>query len=161
MLSPLELLDFAENLAASIPRTSEYCEERDAAWLAVGTARLSFDDISSAQKALESLDDLRVQARLRVETGKWAGGHLDSEIGRTMLRETVAQFSIFEPWLSRRDITDLVPAVFKLLGVEAVHSMARQLEDPSRRATSTWNSPANCRTPMRGASSSSLRRNWR
>jgi hypothetical protein len=48
MLSPPELLDLAQNLAAQIPRTAEYSEERNAAWLAVGTARLKFDDITNA-----------------------------------------------------------------------------------------------------------------
>lgn len=130
MLSPLELLDFAQNLAARIPRTSEYSEERNAAWLAVGTARLRLDDITNAQRALESIDDPRVQAPLRIETGKWAGEHQDSEIGRNILREMVSQISSFQCWLTPRDITDLVPSVFKVLGLEGVHLIARQLEDP-------------------------------
>src|SRR5208282_5943379 len=120
MLSPLELLDFAQNLAARIPLTGEYSEEKNAAWLAIGTARLRFDDIINVQRALGSIDDLRVQAPLRVETAKWAGEHQDSMIGRNILRETVSQFSSFECWLTRKDITDLVPSVVKVLGIEAV-----------------------------------------
>lgn len=130
MFSPLELLEFAQNLAARLPLTSEYFEERNAAWLAVGTARLSLNDISNVQRALGAIDDVRVQARFRLEIGKWAGEHQDSEIGRTILRQTVSQFSRFERWMARNDIADLVPAVFKVLGVEAIQSLARQLEDP-------------------------------
>lgn len=129
-MSPVELLDSAQNLAARIPRTSEYSEERNVAWLAVGTARLRFDDITNAERALESIDEARVQALLRLETSKWAGEHQDSEIGRNILRETVSQISTFERWLGRNDIADLIPSVFKVLGSEAVHSIARQLEDP-------------------------------
>ena len=130
MLSPLELLDFAQSLAARIPRASEYSEERNAAWLTVGTARLRVDDISNARTALKSIDDLRVQAPLRVDIGKWVGDHQDSEIGRNILGETVSQIPSFECWMTRKDITDLVPSVFKVLGVEAVQSIARQLKNP-------------------------------
>ncbi len=118
-MSPVELLDSAQNLAARIPRTSEYSEERNVAWLAVGTARLRFDDITNAERALESIDEARVQALLRLETSKWAGEHQDSEIGRNILRETVSQISTFERWLGRNDIADLIPSVFKVLGSEA------------------------------------------
>ena len=130
MLSPLELLDCAQKLAARIPPTLEYADERNAAWMAVGFARLKFDNMANAQWALERLDDLCTQARLRLEIGKWAGDHPGSEIGRNILRETIEQFSAFEHCLSRKPISDLVPAVFKVLGAEGVYSLARQLEDP-------------------------------
>jgi hypothetical protein len=130
MLSPAELLYLAQDLAARVPRTPEYSEERNRAWLAVGKAHLRFDDATSARQALENLDDPRVQAQFRLEAGKWAGEHLGSEAGRDMLRETVSQISTFERWLARNPLAELVPAVFKLLGADAVRSMARQLEDP-------------------------------
>ncbi|HLY63119.1 MAG TPA: hypothetical protein VKV95_20420 [Terriglobia bacterium] len=130
MLSPLELLDIAQDLAARIPRTSDFSEERNVSWLAVGIASLVMDDINKAQRALENLDSIRVQARLSLDIGKWAGKHADSEVGRKILDETVSQFSTFEPWLARNDIADLVPPIFKVLGVEAVYSIARRLEDP-------------------------------
>jgi hypothetical protein len=129
MLSPVELLNLAQSMAARIPRTAEYSEERNAAWLAVGVARLKFDDIADAQRGLESIDDVRVQARLRVAADKWAGEHPESEMGRKMLQDTATQFSTFEAWLTRKDVDGLVPAVFKVLGIEGVHSIARQLED--------------------------------
>jgi len=129
-MSPLELLDLAQNLAARIPDDQEYAEERDVAWLAVGLARLKLDDIANAQRALRSLTHARVQARLRLEAGKWAGEHPASEIARKMLRETVTQISAFERWLPRNAIADMVPAVFKVLSAEAVHSIAERLEDP-------------------------------
>ncbi len=130
MLSPAELLDLAQDLAARIPRTPEYSEEKNTAWLAVGMAHLRFDDATRARQALENLDHPRVQAQFRLEAGKWAGEHLGSEAGRDMLRETVSQISTFERWLARNPLAELVPAVFKLLGPDAVRSMARQLEDP-------------------------------
>jgi len=130
VLTPLESLNVAEGIAARIPRTLEYSEERNAAWLAVGTAHLYLDDIENARKALQGLDDVRDQASLRLEAGKWAGEHEDSETGHDLLLDTVSQISTFERWLSRKDVTDLVPAVYKVIGAEAVLSMARQLEDP-------------------------------
>src|SRR5579862_5636177 len=93
MLSPLELLDIAQDLAARIPRTSDFSEERNVSWLAVGIASLVMDDINKAQRALENLDSIRVQARLSLDIGKWAGKHADSEVGRKILDETVSQFS--------------------------------------------------------------------
>lgn len=129
MLSPLELLDLAQNLVARIPRSLEYSEERNAAWLAVGTARLQFDGVTDAQKALQNIDEPYAQAQLRLAIGKWAGEHGDSEIGRGVLLETLSRFSSFECHLAPGEIAGLVPSVFKLFGIEAVHSMAQQLED--------------------------------
>jgi hypothetical protein len=130
MRSPLELLDFAQNLAARIPRSLEYSEERNAAWLAVGRARLQFDGVTDAQKALQNIDEPYAEAQLRLAIGKWAGEHEDSEIGRGVHQETLSRFSSFECYLAPGEITGLIPSVFKLFGIEAVHSMAQQLEDP-------------------------------
>jgi hypothetical protein len=130
MIPPLELLNLAQSLAARIPRTPEYSEERNASWLSVGTACVCLDDIAGAKNALENLDNVRAQAQLRLELGNWVGGHTASETGRSVLRETLAGFSSLEPHLSRKDVTDLVPSVFKTFGVEGVHLLARQLEDP-------------------------------
>lgn len=130
MIEPLELLNLAQNLAARIPHTPEYAEERNAAWLAVGAACVGLDDIAGAKNALKNLDNVRVQAQLRLELGKWVGGHAASEMGHSVLRETLSGFSSLEPYLSRKDITDLIPSVFKTFGVEGVHSLAHQLEDP-------------------------------
>lgn len=98
--------------------------------MAIGVARLKFDDIANAEKALSNINDVPIQARLRLEIGRWVDEHPDSEVGRNLLRETVTRFSTFEPWLARNDISGLIPAVFKVLGAEAVHSIAHQLEDP-------------------------------
>jgi len=130
MLSPLELLDIAQEQSARIPRTPEYAEERNAAWLAVGTACLGCGEIDKAKRALQSIDEVRLQAPLRVEIGRWAGGHQDSDAAHKLLEETVSQVAALEPWLTRKDVTDLVPAIFKLLGGEAVQLVARQLQDP-------------------------------
>lgn len=130
MLSPHDLLDFAQDLAMRIPRSSEYAEERNAAWLAVGMARLKFGDVVNAQTALQNLDELPAQAQLRVAFGKWAGQHQDSEVGREVLRDTVSRFATFECCLARIEISELIPSVFRLLGVEAVRSIGQQLEDP-------------------------------
>ena len=130
MLSPLELLEIAQDLAVRIPRTAEYAEERNATWLAVGNACLASDEVGKAERALRSIDELRVQAPLRMEIGKWAGSHEESEVGRRLLEETVSQIAELECWVTRKDVTDLVPAIFKLLGNEAVQSVARQLQDP-------------------------------
>jgi hypothetical protein len=130
MLSPHDLLDLAQNMSMRIPRSAEYAEERNAAWLAVGMARLRFDDVINAQKALQNIDELPAQAQVRIAIGKWAGDHPGSDLGCDLLRETVLRLATFERYLSRNDISELVPPVFKVLGVEAVHSIAQQLEDP-------------------------------
>ena len=129
MLSPLELLEIAQDLAVRIPRTAEYAEERNATWLAVGNACLASDEVGKAERALRSIDELRVQAPLRMEIGKWAGSHEESEVGRRLLEETVSQIAELECWVTRKDVTDLVPAIFKLLGNEAVGMTDAQVED--------------------------------
>jgi hypothetical protein len=130
MLSPSDLLDFAQTLSMRIPPSSEYAEERNAAWLAVGMARLRFDDVINAHLALQNIDALPVQAQLRVAIGNWAGEHQGSEVGHDVLLDTISRFSAFECCLARNEISEFIPSVFKLLGMEAVHSIARQLKDP-------------------------------
>lgn len=129
MLTAAELLELAQTLSARIPQTPEYSDDRNAAWLAVGIAQLRFGNVEGARQALENLNDPRAEADLRLEAGKWAGEHPDSEAGRDLLRGTVSKIASLEPWLARNP-SELVPTVFKLLGVDAVRSMARQLEDP-------------------------------
>ena len=75
-------------------------------------------------------DEPCIQAQLRIEAGRWVGEHPASAEGRDLLCDTVARTSAFEPWWSRRDVTDLVPIVAVVLGVEHVEAMAQQLTDP-------------------------------
>ena len=130
VLSQAELLDLAEAFAARIPRTADYALDWNAAWRAIASAHLRVDDIGSAQRAMNNVDDACVQAQLRIAAGRWVGRHSASAIGRDILRDTVARASAFEPWWSRRDVTDLVPVVAMVCGVEEVEAMARQLKDP-------------------------------
>jgi hypothetical protein len=130
VLSQAELLYLAEAFAARIPRALDYALDWNAAWRAIASARLCVDDIGSAQRAMNNVDEPCVQAQLRIEAGLWVGKHPASAIGRDVLRDTVARASAFEPWWSRRDVTDLVPVVAIALGVEHVEVMARQLRDP-------------------------------
>jgi hypothetical protein len=130
VLSQADLLHLAEAFAARIPRTPDYALDWNAAWRAIASARLYVDDIGSAQRAMNNVDEPCLQAQLRIEAGLWVGQHPASAIGRDVLRDTVARASVFEPWWSRSDVTDLVPIVTIVLGVEHVEALARQLKDP-------------------------------
>lgn len=130
MLSQADLLHLAETFAERIPRTPDYALDWNAAWRAIASARLRVDDISSAQRAMNKVAEPCLQAQLRVEAGLWVARHPDSAIGRDLLRDTVARASAFEPWWSRRDVTDLVPVIAMMLGAEHVEALARQLNDP-------------------------------
>jgi hypothetical protein len=130
VLSQADLLRLAEAFAERIPRTSDYALDWNTAWRAIASAHLRVDDIQNAQRALNNVDQLCMQARLRVEAALWAGQHPGSLIGRDLLRDTVARASAFEPWWSRRDVTDLVPVIAAMLGVEYVEALAQQLDDP-------------------------------
>lgn len=79
---------------------------------------------------MDNVDELCLRAQLRIEAAVWAGQHPASAIGRDLLHDTVSRASAFEPWWSRRDVTNLVPVIATVLGVEHVKSMARQLKDP-------------------------------
>src|SRR4029453_11495674 len=79
---------------------------------------------------MHTVDEPCLQAQLRIEAGRWVGEHPASADGRDVLRDTVARTSAFEPWWSRRDVTDLVPVVAIVLGAEHAEAMARQLKDP-------------------------------
>ena len=130
MLSQEDLLHLAETFAARIPRTPDYALDWNAAWRAIASSRLRIDDIARAERAMSNVDEPCLQAQLRIEAGRWVGQHSASAIGRDLLRDTVARASAFEPWWSRRDVTNLVPVIAAVLGVEHVESMARQLKDP-------------------------------
>ena len=109
MLSQADLLHLAEAFATRIPRSPDYALDWNAAWRAIASARLRVDDIASAQRAMRNVDEPCLQAQLRIEAGRWVGKHPASADGRDVLRDTVARASAFEPWWSRRDVTDLVP----------------------------------------------------
>jgi hypothetical protein len=130
VLTRADLLHLAEVFASRIPRTRDYALDWNAAWRAIASAHLHVDDIESAQRALNNVDEVCMQARLRVEAGLWAGRHPTSTLGLEVLRDTVARVSTFEPWWSRRDVTDLVGVVIIALGVEHVEALASQLDDP-------------------------------
>ena len=135
MLSQADLLHLAEALAARIPRSPDYALDGNGAWRAIASALLRVDDITSALRAMHNVDEPCMQAQLRVEAGRWVGKHLASADGRNVLRDTIARTSAFESWWSRRDVTDLVPIVAIVLGVEHVEAMAQQLKDPFTAAT--------------------------
>src|SRR4029453_12856922 len=84
---------------------------------------------------MHTVDEPCLQAQLRIEAGRWVGEHPASADGRDVPRDTVARASAFEPWWSRRDVTDLVPIVAIVLGVEHVEAMAQQLKDPFTAGT--------------------------
>ena len=130
MLSQADLLHLAEAFAARIPRSPDYALEWNAAWRAIASALLRIDDFARAQRAMHNVDEPCMQAQLRIEAARWVGTHPASADGRDLLRETVGRTSAFEPWWSRRDVTDLVPIISGTLGVEQVDAMARQLKDP-------------------------------
>ena len=129
MLSQADLLDLADALAARIPRNPDYALDWNRAWRTMASARLRVDDIASAQRAMNNVDEVCLQAQVRIEAALWTGQHPESAIGRDILGDTVARASAFEPWWSRRDVTDLVPVVAMVLGVEHVEAIARQLKD--------------------------------
>jgi hypothetical protein len=130
VLSQADLLHLAETFAARIPRSPDHALDWNTAWRSIALARLRVDDIASAQRAMHNVDEPCIQAQLRVEAGRWVGKHPASADGRDVLRDTIARASAFEPWWSRRDVTDLVPIVAIVLGVEHVEAMAQQLKDP-------------------------------
>jgi hypothetical protein len=130
VLSQADLLHLAEAFAARIPRSPDYALDWNAAWRAIASAFLRVDDIASAQRAMHNVDEPCMQAQLRIEAARWFAKHPTSAVGRDVLGDTVGRTSAFEPWWSRRDVTDLVPVVAITLGVEHVEAMARQLKDP-------------------------------
>src|SRR5690242_11956789 len=80
---------------------------------------------------MQNVDEPCIQAQLRVEASRWVGTHPGSAIGCDVLGDTVARASTFEPWWSLQDVTDLVPIVARVLGVEQVEAMARQIRGSS------------------------------
>lgn len=130
MLAPFDLLEAAERLSERIPSGEVYAPERNTSWLAVGRGWLGLGDIEGASRALRHVDNLRREAQLRAAIAEWAGEHPESEPARACLRECVERIGILEADLSRRDITDLVPAAFRLLGEQAVREIASELQDP-------------------------------
>ena len=77
-----------------------------------------------------NVDEPCIQAQLRIEAGRWVGKHPASAEGRDVLRDTVARASAFEPWWSRRDVTDLVAIVAIELGVVHVEAMVTRSKEP-------------------------------
>jgi len=130
VLSQVDLIHLAEALAARIPKTPDYALDWNRAWRTIASAHLRVDDIEGAQRAMNNVDEVCLQAQVRIEAALWTGQHSESASGRHILRDTVERVSVFEPWWSRRDVTDLVPVVAMLLGVEQVEAIARQLQDP-------------------------------
>ena len=74
MLSQADLLRLAEAFAARIPRTPDYALDWNAAWRAIASARLCVDDIGSAQRAMNNVNEPCLEAQLRIEAGRWVGG---------------------------------------------------------------------------------------
>ena len=103
MFSQAELLHLAEAFAARIPRSPDYALDWNGAWRAIASAFLRVDDIASAQRAMHNVDELCMQAQLRIEAARWFGKHPASADGRDVLRDTVGRTSAFE--LGGRGVT--------------------------------------------------------
>ncbi len=130
MLTPLDLLGAAEGLSARIPLAEGYALERNISWLAVGRGWLRQDDIPGALRALRRLDNPRYEAQLRFAIVQWAGQRDASEPVRACVGDTIERIGVFEEHLSRKDVAELVPTAYQLLGEPAVRRLAGQLQDP-------------------------------
>src|SRR5689334_8397197 len=120
MLAPIDLIDAAERLTARIPSSEVYAPERNISWLAVGRGWLKLGHIEGALRVLGHIDHPRREAQLRFAIVQWAGEHPESESARACVRESIERIGTLESDLSRRDLADLVPTAFRLLGEQAV-----------------------------------------
>jgi len=130
MRSPVDLLHAAEQLSARIPLTESYPLERNISWLAVGRGWLRQDDVSGALRALRRVDSCRAEAQLRFAIIQWAGQGHESEPVQACVSETIERIGVLEEHLSRRDVADIVPTAYHLLGEPTVHRLAGALQDP-------------------------------
>jgi len=129
MIFPLGLLAIAEDLAGRIPNDDAYAAERNASWLAIGKAYLQLNNFEEAFEAFKLLTDPQAQAEFRVAAGQWTGEHPESDAARDLLRDTVNHVESWEPWISRRDVSDLVQPICRALGAEAVQLMVWKVKD--------------------------------
>jgi hypothetical protein len=130
MLTPDDLLKTAERLSGRIPLTESYAHERNISWLAVGRGWLRQNDIAGALRVLRRVDRPRAEAQLRFAIVQWAGQRDESETVCACVSETIERIGVFEEHLSRRDVAELVPIAYDLLGEPAVRRLAGELQDP-------------------------------
>ena len=131
MLIQTDLVQLAEEFAGRIPDDESYKEERDISWGLVCTGWLQLNDLQTALRALSKIGEPQAQAPVCLAICKWVGAHPDSgDLGRDVMRNTIERIGEWEPWLSRRDITDLVPAVVRVVGEDGARVLARTLRDP-------------------------------
>jgi hypothetical protein len=130
MIFPAGLLAIAEEIAGRIPTDQAYEGERNASWLAIAKAYLEIDQFEDAVAVLPALTEHQIQAEFRIAAAQWSGEHPESDLARDLLRDTVNQIESWEDRLSRKDVTDLVKAVVRVLGPDAVQMMSWKLRDP-------------------------------
>ena len=129
MMSPADLLQVAESFAARIPHGAAYDEERQISWERLGRAFLRTGNTEGAIRALRQLPVCVEQAALRWDFAEWVSDHSESVNGVQILRETVDEISLWEPWFTRKDFSELTPLAYRLLGATALRRMADGLED--------------------------------
>lgn len=131
MLTPTNLVQLAEELAGRIPDDESYKEERDISWGLVCTGWLQLNDLQAALRALSKIREPQAQAPVRLAICKWVGAHPDpDDLGREVMRNTIERIGEWEPWLSRRDLTDLVLPIVRVMGEDWVRILAHTLRDP-------------------------------
>jgi hypothetical protein len=129
MMSPIDLLERAESLAARIPTDQAFEEEREISWELVGRGYLRSGDAAGAARALRQMANGEASAALRWDFVKWVPEHPQSAIGLHILRETVDQIAQWESCFPRFDFWKLTSITYRILGERAVRKMTDDLQD--------------------------------
>ena len=129
MLSPADLVDLAESLALRIPRETAFEDERQVSWELIGNAHLRLGNSGGAERALKHMSRGSYEAEFRCALARWTAQHPDSDVGRRVLRETVAQADQLKDWLGQRDLAELAVIGRSILGEPAEARFAEFIED--------------------------------
>jgi hypothetical protein len=129
MISSPDLLTIAADFTSRIPGDDPYEAERNACWLHIGQARMKLDRLESALDALNLLTERESQAQLRLAIIHWSADHLESAAARNVVRDTVHHIERWEGVLSRKDFSDMVLPIYKILGEASVRSMSEKIAD--------------------------------
>jgi hypothetical protein len=126
LLSPVDLLEQAEEFASRIPAGPEYEEDRNSSWVAIGEAWLKLRDGARATQALEKIDHPRCRAAMRHAIVMWRAHNPLFERGPGLLTEIAECPQHFTP----SELQEMVPPMYQTLGAKAVVEYAERIENP-------------------------------
>jgi hypothetical protein len=126
----MNLLDIALEIAERIPVSLEYRDEREFAWLALGTAATVVEAEDLQRLALDRLGASRTGAELRLKCLQCR-----NDIRSEILRELFEHIDRWEDFLFRRELSDLALTFCAEYGITRTSAAASRLGDAFTRAT--------------------------